>query len=1111
MALAPEQVGIGIRRHFTEPGEHPYDTLEWERREARIPNWKDGTDAFLQPDVEFPVSWSQNSTNIVAQKYFRGTLGTEERETSLRQVIDRVADTITSWGVKDGYFVDEQEGAAFRNELKYLLVTQRAAFNSPVWFNIGVKGVPQQGSACQPYDALVSTTEGLVPIGKLVEDNAVGTKVFDAHGITKIVATKANGRKEVLRIHTKAGTTLDVTPDHLVWRLRTGGRSEFVEAGTLRPGDRLEWHRTESWGTGEISTREMAEAALAGWLQSDGFVGRYTGTNKSLTIEAMTVTEAERDWVQWAVDTVFPGAHSHERAVVTQDESLDCRRLRLYGNHLQSFVDRWALMTRGTAMTVPSELYTAPLPVVAAYLRSLFQAEGYVSQRERSCVVAFDMISEGIVRGAQQLLARFGIFARVKFRDDKRAGRHGCWSLVIQNAGDRRRFADEIGFLDPRKADKLEASFEIAGRGAAAVKRLEIRRIESLGEMDVYDIQTESGEYLSGSLRVHNCFILAVDDTMDGILDWYREEGIIFKGGSGAGINLSNIRSSREYLKGGGTASGPVSFMRGADASAGTIKSGGKTRRAAKMVILNADHPDIEEFIWCKAHEEQKARALRDAGFDMDLDGKDSHSIQYQNANNSVRVTDEFMQAVVDDDDWNLVAVTTGEAIETVKARDLFRQISQAAWECADPGVQYDTTINRWHTAPNTGRINASNPCAEYVHLDNSACNLASINLLKFLDDDDNFDVQGYKQTIEVMFTAQEIIVGNADYPTEKIAENTRKFRQLGLGYANLGALLMAQGMPYDSDAGRAWAGALTALMTGHAYATSARTAGRMGPFAGYAENDDAMNGVLRMHRAEVAKIDEDLVPPELLGAAQQAWDDAVELGETFGVRNSQASVIAPTGTISLMMDCDTTGIEPDLALTKAKKLVGGGTMMIVNQTIPRALTNLGYSGDESDAIVAHINEHKTIFGAPHFKAEHLPVFACSMGDNTIHYMGHIRMMGAVQPFTSGSISKTANMPEDVTVEDVEQLHLEAWRLGLKAVAIYRDNCKVGQPLATQKKGGETGSPEALANALAGAGGRAHRRARHRAGAGAPEAAAHAQLEDVLVPGGRLPWVRDRR
>jgi ribonucleoside-diphosphate reductase alpha chain len=695
MAMAPEQIGIGIRRFFTEPGVHPYETVEWERRDSRIPNYKDGTDAFFQPDVEFPSSWSQNATNIVAQKYFRGTLGTPERESSLRQVIDRVVDTITAWGVRDGYFVDDEEAAAFRNELKYVLVHQRAAFNSPVWFNIGVKGVPQQASAC---------------------------------------------------------------------------------------------------------------------------------------------------------------------------------------------------------------------------------------------------------------------------------------------------------------------------------------------------------------------FILAVDDTMDSILNWYREEGFIFKGGSGAGINLSTLRSSAEHLKGGGTASGPVSFMRGADASAGTIKSGGKTRRAAKMVILNADHPDVEEFVWCKAVEERKARALRDAGFDMDLDGRDSHSIQYQNANNSVRVTDDFMQAVLDDTDWSLRSVTTGETVRTVKARELMRQISDATWECADPGMQFDTTINRWHTAPNTGRINASNPCSEYMHLDNSACNLASVNLLEFLDDEDTFDVEGFKHTVEVVFTAQEILVGNADYPTEKIAATSRVFRQLGLGYANLGALLMAQGLPYDSAEGRAWAGAITALMTGHAYATSARTAGRMGPFAGYADNAEPMLEVLRMHRREVAKIDEELVPPEVLGAAQQSWDEAVDVAEVHGVRNSQASVLAPTGTIGLMMDCDTTGIEPDLALTKAKKLVGGGTMLIVNQTIPRALRQLGYSESEVDAIIRYIDEHKTIVGAPQLLQQHLPVFACSMGDNVIHYTGHVMMMGAVQPFISGAISKTVNMPEEATVEEVEALHIEAWKLGLKAVAIYRDNCKVAQPLSTQKK-----------------------------------------------------------
>jgi ribonucleoside-diphosphate reductase alpha chain len=710
MSLAPDRLAIGIRRHYTTPGVHPYDQVVWEKRDARISNWKDGSVAFEQLGVEFPVTWSLNATNIVAQKYFRGTPGTIERESSLKQVIDRVADTITTWGVEGGYFVDQAEADNFSNELKFILVTQRAAFNSPVWFNIGVKGVPQQASAC---------------------------------------------------------------------------------------------------------------------------------------------------------------------------------------------------------------------------------------------------------------------------------------------------------------------------------------------------------------------FILAVEDKMDAILNWYREEGIIFKGGSGAGINLSKIRSSAELLQGGGTASGPVSFMRGADSSAGTIKSGGKTRRAAKMVILNVDHPDIEEFIWCKAKEEKKARVLRDAGFDMDLDGSDSFSVQYQNANNSVRITDDFMHAVRDDKEWSYRAVTDGTPVRTVQARDLWRQIAEASWDCADPGLQFDTTINKWHTSHASGRINGSNPCSEYMHIDNSACNLASINLLKYLDEQGNFDVDAYKHTIETMFTAQEILVGRADYPTEAIGDNSRKFRQLGLGYANLGALLMALGLPYDSFEGRAWAAALTSLMTGHAYATSARTSSRMGPHAGFAENERYMLNVLRMHRDASYQIaDETVMPGELLRAGQESWEAAVRDGEEYGVRNAQATVLAPTGTIGLMMDCDTTGIEPDLGLVKMKKLVGGGNMVIVNQTIPMALRKLGYNAQQVDDIIAYIDTEKSILGAPHLAAEHVAVFACSMGDNTIHYEGHVRMMGAVQPFLSGAISKTVNMPEEATVEEIEALHMLSWELGLKAVAIYRDNCKVGQPLSTAKKGDEQGTAESSAAAV---------------------------------------------
>ncbi|MEP7033893.1 MAG: vitamin B12-dependent ribonucleotide reductase [Actinomycetota bacterium] len=702
--------GLTFDRTFTREGVHPFDEIEWERRDAVIPNYKEGGNAFEQRDVEFPTTWSQNATNIVAQKYFRGTLGTPQRESSVRQLVGRVVDTIRSWGEQGRYFASAHDAQVFSDELAHLLVTQKAAFNSPVWFNVGVSGTPQQCSAC---------------------------------------------------------------------------------------------------------------------------------------------------------------------------------------------------------------------------------------------------------------------------------------------------------------------------------------------------------------------FILAVDDHMSSILNWYVEEGTIFKGGSGSGINLSRLRSSKEGLAGGGTASGPVSFMRGADASAGTIKSGGKTRRAAKMVILNADHPDIRDFIWCKAHEEQKARALRDAGFDMDLDGRDAYSIQYQNANNSVRVSDGFMKAFEQDQDWKLKAVTNGETVETVRARELMREIAQAAWECADPGMQYDTTINEWHTCPATGRINASNPCSEYMHLDNSACNLASLNLMKFIDAEGTFDVKSFKKAIEIVFIAQEIIVGPSDYPTEKIGQNARAFRQLGLGYANLGALLMARGLPYDSDGGRAWAGAITALMTGHAYRTSARVAEAMGPFEGYAPNADAMLRVMRKHREGADSIDGDAVPEAVLSAAKNSWDEAVSLGEAHGYRNAQATVLAPTGTIGLMMDCDTTGIEPELALVKTKKLVGGGTMQFVNQTVPRALDRLGYDQTQVEDIVAYIAEHNSVMDAPHLRLEHSAVFDTAMGAEPIHYMGHVRMMAAAQPFISGAISKTVNMPEQATVEEVEQLFVESWKLGLKAVAIYRDNCKVAQPLsADKKKRAQTPEPAELAQPM---------------------------------------------
>lgn len=702
--MAQAAKALNLARYFTEAGTHPYDMFEWVKRESKIVNPGTGKIVFEQKDAEFPDFWSQNAINIVAQKYFYGTPGTPQREKGLKNLVDRVVDTVTRHGYENGYFADEAEADTFNAELKYILVTQRAAFNSPVWFNIGTPDRSQQASAC---------------------------------------------------------------------------------------------------------------------------------------------------------------------------------------------------------------------------------------------------------------------------------------------------------------------------------------------------------------------FILKVEDTLPSILNWYREEGMIFKGGSGAGLNLSAIRSSVESLSSsGGSASGPVSFMRGADSSAGTIQSGGKTRRAAKMVILNIDHPDIEEFIWCKAREERKAFVLAQQGFDMGLNGKDMVSIQYQNANNSVRVNDEFMNAVEADKDWELKGVKDGKVYKTTKARDLFRQIAEAAHESADPGMQFDTTINDWHTTPNAGRINGSNPCSEYMHLDNSACNLASLNLLKFLRPDDSFDAEAYKHAIEVVFLAQEILVGYSEYPTESIDKNARAYRELGMGYANLGATLMAKGLPYDSEEGRAFAAALTAIMTGHAYATSARIAKRVGTFDGYTKDKEGMNRVLRKHRDAVRDINAGLVDEELLSTAASVWDDAVTLGERYGVRNSQATVLAPTGTIGFMMDCDTTGVEPDFSLTKFKTLVGGGSMVIVNQTIPRALKTLGYTKEQNEAIVSYIHEHGTVQKAPHLKESDYDVFSCAVGENAIHYMGHVTMMGAVQPFISGAISKTVNMPKEVSIEDVEQLHLDSWKLGIKAVAIYRDGSKVGQPLSDKKDTDKKGQKE---------------------------------------------------
>jgi ribonucleoside-diphosphate reductase alpha chain len=700
---------LTVERLFSSPGKHPFDTVDWELRDARIGHGD--RIAFEQTGVEFPKTWSQNATNIVAQKYFRGQIGHPARERSVKQMIGRVAGTIAGWGRERAYFASEEDAEAFEAELTHILLYQMAAFNSPVWFNVGFEESPQCSA----------------------------------------------------------------------------------------------------------------------------------------------------------------------------------------------------------------------------------------------------------------------------------------------------------------------------------------------------------------------CFILSVSDTMESILEWNTKEGNIFRGGSGSGINLSNIRGSMEPLAKGGTASGPVSFMRGADSWAGTIKSGGKTRRAAKMVVLDIDHPDIREFIWCKAKEEDKAEALRDAGFDMSIDGEGFKSIQYQNANNSVRITDEFMRAVEADGEWHLTARATGKPVgEPIRARELMREIAEAAWRCADPGVQYDTTINQWHTSPKSGRINASNPCSEYMHVDDSACNLASLNLMKFRRPDGTLDVESFEHAVDIVLLAQEIVVGPSSYPTEEIGVNARAFRQLGLGYANLGAYLMSNGMPYDSDAGRGTAAAITALMTGRAYRESARVAAALGPYEHYGENRAEHNGVMRMHRDASHAIPESAcADTELLEAAKRSWEEAVELGEQFGYRNAQATVLAPTGTISFLMDCDTTGVEPDFSLVKFKELVGGGQMTIVNRTVPLALTTLGYTEQQIEQIEAHLAEHGTIVGAPGLAEEHMPVFDVAVGERAISHMGHLKMMGAVQPFISGAISKTVNLPESATVEDIADAYTQAWHLGIKALAIYRDGSKTAQALRTdaQKSKAEPANVDAIVDA----------------------------------------------
>ncbi len=1491
---AKTATGLHFERRFTREGVHPYDEVTWERRTAAIANEK-GETVFEQQDCEVPAYWSQMATNVVVSKYFRGPQNTPRRETSVKQMISRVVDTIAQWGRDGGYFAGEADAQIFQDELCHLILHQKMAFNSPVWFNIGVPGSKQQASACQPYDARVATPDGMIEIGALVERNACGQTVFDRDGLTRVVATKMNGRKEVFRVTLSSGVTVDATADHIVLTSADGygSRQSWKRLDQLELGERLivdgsrtvlrpvserrlelaglgapraysghgrRWSQAgdvETWyarAEGEPEALAVAEATLAGWLQGDGYVGVPPGeTCRSFVVELQPADEEELREVERLLDAVFPGVHRRVTRS-SPDPAKGCFRVRLAGDVLWPFLDKWQLLQRGTRMSVPDQLWQASSDEIAGYLGGLFQADGYVSVKKGTVLnpwpaahIGLGLIAPRLCADVQQLLLGLGICSALRHYP-ARPGRQPMHVLDIGDRANRLRFAELVGFPCRRKSGLLKASLDIGSRQAPkhSVRFPRVTAIESRGVMEVFDIQTESGNYLSNHVVVHNCFIQSVEDTMDSILTLAKNEGMLFKYGSGTGSNLSPIRSAQESLAGGGTASGPVSFMKGFDAFAGVIKSGGTTRRAAKMVILNADHPDVEDFITCKVNEERKAWALIEAGYDGSFTGEAYASIFFQNSNNSVRVTDEFMRAVEEDKDWNLYAVTDkSRVLKTVKARELMHLMAESAWQCGDPGIQYDTTINDWHTSSNTARINASNPCfpgdarvhttaglvqfaemyrraqagerfrvythratadepgegvltsvpvmlmqtgaktlvrlqfsngqelrctpnhrlwtlnrgyvhaadlepadrvmlndsatpaseaawelpvkiaapalswnrgqtavrqqmpehwtaalgeltghligdgcmtadstvweyggddvsdgltsrharklrdlfggvsvshmdngtvqlrlgagavrdlfsglgvttarahekkvpeailtappeiqaaflrglfgadgcislveagkasryvglgsrsktllrdvqkllssfgirsriysvkpasngftytrvdgetvgfdlritgsdleifsrdirfstprkqealeallgsteryatkrgvrlvsreaqpaelvynlteplhhsyivdgvvvancSEYMYLDDSACNLASINLMRFLNEDGSIDIDAYRDAIHLTITAQEIMVSNASYPTEKIGRNSEDFRPLGLGYANLGALLMARGVPYDSPRGRDLAACLTAVLTGEAYAQSARIAREIGTFNGYQANRQPMLRVIGKHREAAYNIPTVNVESNLITASRHAWDEAHELGARHGYRNGQATVLAHTGTISFLLDCDTTGVEPDIALVKYKKLVGGGMLKIVNQTVPAALRRLGYGDTAVADIIAFVDSNDTIEGAPPLHDEDVAVFDCAFtprnGKRSIAWQGHVRMMAAVQPFISGAISKTVNMPGDASVEDVERAYIDGWKQGLKALAIYRDGSKRSQPLAT--------------------------------------------------------------
>ncbi|MDR0586262.1 MAG: adenosylcobalamin-dependent ribonucleoside-diphosphate reductase, partial [Treponema sp.] len=1283
-----------VQRFFTGPETGPYKDIVWEKRRSEIRN-PDGKAIFEEDTVIVPAFWSQIAGDILAQKYFRKAgipaekandwqawarggeifpLPDDGAEHDARQVFHRLAYTWLDWGRKNGFFDGEADEKAFYDETCYMLAHQLAAPNSPQWFNTGlyavygIDGPPQghyyvdpadgrakksdsayrrpQPHACLPWHALVSTPGGPVPVGRLVENNSTGTIVYDKDGTTTVIAVKENGVKPVLRVVLKNGNTLEATADHLVLACtgHAGDEPRWIEAGKLRNGMRL----LQITGTSVSENPEPAdssavnEAVLAGWLTGDGFAGQYkTGTNQSLTVEFLTANDEEYDFLLPRIQEVFAGQHYHVTDVETADERFSLRRIRLYGEQLRPFIEKYGAQKRGLDMRIPEIILNGGRRIAAAYLRSLFQADATVRSHAGptdSFDIVFGSISKDLIQDVQKLLANMGIYSRISVCNDKRDNRHTYYHLVIGYSSERAKFQTLVGFITEEKQKKLSVSLEpkVNGKKIPPCRFETIARVEYAGEMPVYDIQTKSGNFLVHNIVVHNCFILSIEDDLvneGGIMDLVTREARLFKYGSGTGSNFSRIRAAHEKLSGGGVSSGLLSFLKIGDRSASAIKSGGTTRRAAKMVTLDADHPDVEKYIDWKAQEEHKVasmaagsriirrhfdavrksvagfrgpdtdafsaeknrelasalraalsdevppaylyqllRALEQGGvpdpdvFSTAWDGEAYNTVSGQSSNNSLRVSDDFMKAVEAGGNWELRERVSGETVKTIKARELWSRMARAAWQCADPGLQYHTTINDWHTCPEGGEIRASNPCSEYMFLDDTACNLASINLGRLYDrNTKRFDIDGYLHAIGIWTTILEISVVMAQFPSPRIAELSHEYRTLGLGYANLGSLLMVMGLAYDSPEGRSVAAALSAILSGEAYAQSARMAAALGPFIRYRENSAHMLRVVRNHRRAAYNaaageyealhtipegIDPERCPAELLEAARRAWDGALSLGEKHGYRNAQVSAIAPTGTIGLLMDCDTTGVEPDFALVKFKKLAGGGYFKIINQSAPPALEALGYGKNEIEEIIAYATGRKTLAGAPAvnpeslaekgfspeaiaaaekecgnalslegifnpwvlgrefvekklgvpestwslqgfsllkhlgftdeeiaaaetrvcgtmglegapgLKEKDLPVFDTATpsgknGKRSIPWQAHVGMMAAVQPFITGAISKTINMPNAASYKDVQGAYMLAWKSGVKAVALYRDGSKLSQPLSSFAPGAD--------------------------------------------------------